>query len=238
MGINTWVQHQCHADGGKRTLIIEAVADHSGYIWYSNFGNPGSMNDLNVLDRSSIVDGLISGELDISTDPYDIDSNGHDHDWMYFLVDGIYPEWAIFVDTFSNKDDPKRGKFAARQERVRKDIECAFGVLVSRFHILDWPIWKNWYLDDIKDLLDCCIILHNMIVEARNGKLSEEEAREAAPMHSLVGREAISAEVAALKGIDLWAARVAAFDSAMRSIFNPFQLKQDLIEYIFKNFDN
>jgi hypothetical protein len=45
-------QYQGHAEGGKRTLILEAVADHRRYIWYANFGDAGSLNDLNVLDRS------------------------------------------------------------------------------------------------------------------------------------------------------------------------------------------
>ena len=30
-------QHQGHADGGKKTLILEAIADHRKYIWYANF---------------------------------------------------------------------------------------------------------------------------------------------------------------------------------------------------------
>ena len=56
--------------------------------------------------------------------------------------------------------------FKTSQESTRKDIERAFGVLVKRFHYLKRPL-RNWYLKDIKSILDCCIIMHNMIVEYR-----------------------------------------------------------------------
>ena len=90
--------HKGHAEGGKKTLILEAISDHRRYIWYSNFGDPGSLNDINVLDKSSIVGAMLAGTLDISIEEYDI--NGNDRDWMYFLVDGIYPEWANLCINF------------------------------------------------------------------------------------------------------------------------------------------
>ncbi|KAG7345428.1 plant transposon protein [Nitzschia inconspicua] len=86
-------QHKGHHAGGKYTKILEAIADGSCYIWFVHFGAPGSCNDINVLDKSSIVGALLSGQLDLKTEPYEI--NGTIRDWMYFLVDGIYPNWAI-----------------------------------------------------------------------------------------------------------------------------------------------
>jgi Plant transposon protein len=76
-------QHQGHSDGGKRTLILEAIADHRKYFWYANFGDAGSLNDINVLDKSSMVGAMLSGTLSIKIDDYEI--NGNTRDWMYFL---------------------------------------------------------------------------------------------------------------------------------------------------------
>jgi Plant transposon protein len=64
------------------------------------------LNDLNVLDKSSIVYELLNGTLSIVTTPYTI--NGKERDWMYFLVDGIYPPGDIFVTTYSNPQDEKK----------------------------------------------------------------------------------------------------------------------------------
>jgi hypothetical protein len=62
--------------------------------------------------------------------------------------------------------------FAKCQESCCKDIKRAFGVLVQQFQILQCPI-RNWYWEDIIDILDCCIILHNiMVVESRRENYS------------------------------------------------------------------
>jgi Plant transposon protein len=78
-------QHKGHSDGGKHTKILEAIADDSCYFWYINFGAPGSLNDIKVLDKSSIVGALINGLLNLKTEPYTI--NGKKRDWMYFFAD-------------------------------------------------------------------------------------------------------------------------------------------------------
>ena len=145
---------------GKNTLILEAIADHRRYIWYANFGDAGSLNDINVLDKSSIVGAMLSGKLAMKS-PDSCKINGKERDWMYFLVDGIYPDLSIFVNTFSKPTESKKKKIAKQQEKVRKDIECCFGVLVSRYHILQKP-FENWYLEDIVSILHCCVIMHNI----------------------------------------------------------------------------
>ena len=54
--------------------------------------------------------------------------------------------------------------YAKEQESARKDVECAFGVLQSRFAIVQRPacFWKR---DDVVNIMQACVILHNMIVE-------------------------------------------------------------------------
>ena len=46
-----------------RSIVLEAVADGELYIWGCNFGHPGSMNDLNILDCSTIVEDILKGTL-------------------------------------------------------------------------------------------------------------------------------------------------------------------------------
>ena len=54
--------------------------------------------------------------------------------------------------------------YAKEQELTRKDVACAFGVLQSRFAIDQRParIWKK---DDVVNIMQACVIFHNMIVE-------------------------------------------------------------------------
>jgi hypothetical protein len=158
--------------GTEKTLILEAIADPDLYIWYYFFGEAGSLNDINILNKSSIVGSILHGSFDLKTEPYTI--NGTTRDWLYFLVDGIYPPYSIFINTFQHPHDEMEKHFAMCQEGCRKDIERAFGVLVQQFQILQRPI-RNWYWEDIVDILDCCIILHNMVVESRRENYSVSE---------------------------------------------------------------
>ena len=82
-------------------------------------------------------------------------------------MDGIYPDWAIFVNTIKgDAANEEERKFASKQESVRKDIERAFGILVKQWQILD-RTFRQWDKDEIAKILDCCIIMHNMAVEHR-----------------------------------------------------------------------
>jgi Plant transposon protein len=152
---------------------------------------------------------------------------------MYFLVDGIYPAWSIFVNTYSHSSDPKKRQFVGAQERVRKDIECAFGILVKRWLILNKPL-RGWNMEDLRGLFSTCVILHNMIVEdCYASEYFEIEVGDDSGMAlALFSRAKITSRIAAQKGLDLIAARVCAFDMAMQSTFEHFKLKQDLVEHI------
>jgi Plant transposon protein len=226
-------QHKGHAEGGKKTLILEALADHRRYFWQVNFGDPGCLNDINILDKSSIVGALMTSDLSIKTEPYEI--NGNIRDWMYFLVDGIYPDWSIFVSTYTNPIDPKKRQFAVYQERVRKDIECAFGILVQRFHVLQRPL-RGWYQEDIVRVLHTCVILHNMVVEEKYGfvdsPLELPPSVEVGGNFALFGRTPISELEAQAEGLTLFSARLSAFELAVESTAEHLQLKSDLVEHI------
>ncbi|GJY64457.1 hypothetical protein Tco_0879927 [Tanacetum coccineum] len=51
------------------------------------------------------------------------------HIVWYYLADGIYPEWASFVKSFTVATDLKHTYFKQHQESARKDVETCFGVL-------------------------------------------------------------------------------------------------------------
>lgn len=44
---------------GQATLVLEAAASRDTYIWHCFFGCPGSCNDINVLDRSPLLNRII-----------------------------------------------------------------------------------------------------------------------------------------------------------------------------------
>uniref|UniRef100_A0A0D3DIJ8 DDE Tnp4 domain-containing protein n=1 Tax=Brassica oleracea var. oleracea TaxID=109376 RepID=A0A0D3DIJ8_BRAOL len=91
-----------------------------------------TLNDINGLDRSPVFDDILQGRA---------------------------PRVNFKVN--NHKYRLKAELFARRQETVRKDVECAFGVLQARFAIVKNPalLW------DKEKIMKTSVILHNMIVE-------------------------------------------------------------------------
>jgi hypothetical protein len=61
------------------TIILEAVASQDLWIWHAVFGMPGSLNDINILDRSLIFAALAEGR----TAPINYTINGHEYTMGY-----------------------------------------------------------------------------------------------------------------------------------------------------------
>ncbi|XP_052181945.1 uncharacterized protein LOC127794738 [Diospyros lotus] len=150
-------------------IILEAIASYDLWIWHAFFRLPGSLNDINVLDRSHVFSELAEGRGPKVS--YTI--NGHEYTMRYYLADGIYPSWRTFVKTISSPQGNKKKYFAAQQEYARKDVERAFGVLQSRFAIVRGP-GHMWDVETLKFIMASCIILHNMIVEDERDTTHED----------------------------------------------------------------
>ena len=146
----------CH----EPTIILEAVASQDLWIWHAFFGLPGSLNDINVLERSPVFATLTEGRAP----PINYRINGHDYTMGYYLADGIYPNWSTFVKTIPCPQGLKKKHYAAAQESKRKDVEQAFGVLQARFAIVCGPA-RFWDEETLAYIMKACIIMHNMIIE-------------------------------------------------------------------------
>jgi hypothetical protein len=145
---------------GRPTVVLEAIADHTCRFWHFNFGSPGSLNDINILDRSPVFFNAVKGEAPQVA--YTV--NGNRYRYAYWLADGIYSTYACFVKTFPKPATRMQKMFATAQEAKRKDIERAFGMLQARFHILTSGC-RLWNRDAMKTVIKTCVILHNLIID-------------------------------------------------------------------------
>lgn len=142
------------------TMILEAVASQDLWFWHCYFGPAGSNNDLNVLQMSPIFNHILNGTAPDTS----FQLVGRDFQHGYYLVDGIYHEWAVFVKTIAFPDNEVTVKFKRAQERARKDIERAFGALKKRWGILQRGA-RSTDRDKVARIMYACCILHNMILE-------------------------------------------------------------------------
>ncbi|KAD2804994.1 hypothetical protein E3N88_38371 [Mikania micrantha] len=187
------------------------------WIYHAFFGASGSNNDINVLHQSPIYNDLIEGKVP----GQQFICNDTTYKYGYYLVDGIYPQWATLVKSFTSRqtEDEKRLYFQNRQEGARKDIEQAFGVLKHKWHMIQHPA-NAWKPSRIRNALYACVILHNMIIED-NGRAICEFYEEDDPNlleHVEINDEEKQANRRLLRNEDTHA-----------------NLKADLIEHLWKN---
>ena len=152
-------QGQFQDKGGLRSIILEAMADQPLWIWHTFFQMPGGNNDINILDRSSLISNFLHGE---GSDMQFI-VNGNIYCY-YLLADGIYPQWSCFIQPINVPQGEKREHFTKVQSTLRKDVERAFGILQGQQEIVRNPV-RAWGLETISDIMMACIILNNMVVQ-------------------------------------------------------------------------
>jgi hypothetical protein len=221
-----WKGMYTRGDHGVPTIILEAVASHDRWIWHAFFGVPGSNNDINVLNQSHLFIEQLRGEAP----KVEYSINGRQYNLPYYLADGIYPEWPVFVKSIHEPQTDKHKLFSQKQQGARKEVECAFGILQSRFGILRRPA-RLYEQGDLESIMLACIILHNMIIEdERDIEQVPLDLNEEASTYSVQAATIIS-EVENPEMQDVLNRNIALHDRRAHK-----QLQSDLIDHIWQKF--
>jgi hypothetical protein len=135
------------------------------------------------------------------------------------------------MKTITLPQTEKHKLFAKHQEGARKDVERAFGVLQSCFSIVRRPA-RLWKRKSVGRIMLACVILHNMIVE---------DEREDATIHIDLNENpgaSIALPPEVNTGGNLCFADVLRRKAAIRARPQHTQLKNDLVEHIWRRFGN
>ena len=172
-------QYHNSKDSKLATLKVEAWCDMHLYIWHWYAGRPGTNNDKTMVSYSPLFTAITTGTLSLNLpSSYRILPYHPSRTRGYFLVDGIYPRWPIFILPIHSADNVRESRFSAKQEGRRKDIERAFGVIQGRFKSLRYEDFR-WFKSSIITSSHTCVILHNMIVRMnQEGYFSDDIAEE------------------------------------------------------------
>ncbi|GKA38153.1 ALP1-like protein [Tanacetum coccineum] len=213
----SWQGQYGRGDKKYPTIMLEAVASQDLWIWHAFFGVAGANNDINVLDNSPLFDDLLDDKAPVA--PYVV--NGVGFEKGYYLADGIYPQWATFVKSFTVANDAKHAYFKKRQEGARKDVERAFGVLQGRWGIIQQPA-RQYHVNTIRRIMYSCIIMHNMILKIRRWRfltgtmLSDSDIlREALPPVHLTQRQCMLALLQNISALSTRPPAYSCFSSAI-----------------------
>lgn len=95
--------------------MLEDIYDGELWIWGCNVGSAGGMNDIHVLNTSSIASDMFYGRH-ITNFEYTI--NVLTRNLCYYLVDGIFPKWAIFRSTIQEAIFKKEKTVLSNTRRI------------------------------------------------------------------------------------------------------------------------
>jgi hypothetical protein len=147
------------------SIVLEAMCDYNLYFWHHEFGSAGTLNDISIWDLSGLHKAFVDGTWSENVD-FEYSINGELFNKLWVTVDGIYPLISGFVKTLSQPIGKKQENYSKWQEKTRKDIERAFGVLQAKFRLLVQRV-ELWNIDDIVSVVNCCLLLHNWMVTIR-----------------------------------------------------------------------
>ena len=165
--------HQCSApDYSSRyqqhDFIIQAIVDGKKIFMDFSCGYPGSMHDARVLRRSTIFQRAEHGN--ILTQPT-VHVNVHDIG-PYLLGDSAYPLSPWLMKPYpEGTRDPREIAFNKELSSARVKVECAFGVLKSRWRIL-LKRFDSGISFAVRNAV-ACAVLHNICI--RSGDEWEDE---------------------------------------------------------------
>ena len=152
------------------TRTYNLTVNHKRQILHSTTGHPGRWNDKTVVRHDDFMDQLRRGSFDdmmrfvlLTTDDegnqQEIQMKG-----AYVIVDNGYLAWSTTVPPLKDSINRSEIRFSQWLESLRKDVECTFGILKSRWRILKTGI--RLHNTEVADQvwLTCCA-LHNLLLE-------------------------------------------------------------------------
>jgi hypothetical protein len=127
----------------------------------------GSQNDKHIVKLDPNVREIADGWLSkVKWQYYDEDGNISVEAGVYLICDNGYFCWPTTICPYMRSESGGsrlEDLFSTNLESVRKDVECVFGILKSRWGCLDRG-FKHRKMKVCGDIFRTCAVLHNMML--------------------------------------------------------------------------
>ena len=144
----------------KFGMNLQAICDHELRFIDIDISHPASTSDYLAFCTSSILSNL---EKDNFLKP-----------GFCLYGDNAYVNTRFMASPFKGTSSGPKDAYNFFQSQIRINIECAFGVLVSRFGVLRKALPMNISIAKVSALIRCLCILHNFCINERLGKIENE----------------------------------------------------------------
>lgn len=144
------------------SVVLQGVADANYKLISIDVGGFGKQSDGGTFYCSDFYKLLTTKKIEI---PEPSELPGTNVKAPYVLIaDEAYPLLDFVLKPFGGSNlSLEQESFNSRLSRARKTIECAFGILYSKWRILSKAIETDIHLAD--KIIKCACILHNTILD-------------------------------------------------------------------------
>ena len=147
------------------------TVNHRRRILSTTKGHPARFNDKTLIRYDRFVNLLKDGSFDnlFDFELYDYDQTNNQiikvkYTGCYVIVDNGYLRWSVTVPPMKESHFRNEIRFSEWIESMRKDVECAFGILKGRWRVLRYGI-KLWGIKNTDKVWLTCCALHNWLLE-------------------------------------------------------------------------
>lgn len=150
----------------KPTVAFQVVVSHARFFMHVSKHFYGTWNDKLITINDTFPVEVWQGERFKHMRFVLINKNGVHivYQGVWIAVDGGYQKVACFIDPMHNRYTFPEVVFSEWLESVRKDVECAFGILKIRFRFLrGFVIYQD--ADIIENAFKTAAMLHNMLLK-------------------------------------------------------------------------
>jgi hypothetical protein len=150
----------------KPTVAFQVVVSHSRMFMHVSKYFYGTWNDKLITVNDTFPVEVWQGERFKHMKFVLLNSRGVPvtYQGVWIAVDGGYQKLACFIDPMHNRFGFPEVVFSEWLESVRKDVECAFGILKIRFRFLrGFVVYQD--ADIIENAFKTAAMLHNMLLK-------------------------------------------------------------------------
>jgi hypothetical protein len=150
---------------GVPTVAFQVIVNHKRKILSVSRPHPGAHNDKTIASMDPALHSIRTLQRFISFAWQSCTAVGSATLYgVYLICDGGYHFWRVLQRCNAVVSDPKQLFLMNRIASARKDVECTFGIIKSRFRILKTPM-LDAELSNVDDVFTACAIFHNMLLD-------------------------------------------------------------------------
>ena len=145
------------------------TVNHRRRILSSTKGHPARFNDKTLCLFDDFINRLKTGAYDskFHFDLFDYAENGETkvvkYAGCYLIVDNGYLPLSVIIPPMTTTSSRSEIRFSEWLESLRKDVECTFGILKSRWRMLKYGIRLQSIIKCDQVWLTCCALRNRLL---------------------------------------------------------------------------